>query len=126
MSAGTHGRWHNSLSPVAPTVSIDGQQPHPSPEAGLLDQQRYDLVHGLDLGSDRLGLDFLVDPNLKIARIKNGIDGAQDSPDYRHVHMKHDWYVKSLFLFPIYGSPWLLVAPETSRAYVPCCSRCTD
>jgi len=58
---------------------------------GLLDQQRYDLAHGLDLGPDRLGLEFLVDPKLKIAKMKNGIDGAQDSPQYRHIPMKHDW-----------------------------------
>ncbi|KAK3293402.1 uncharacterized protein B0H64DRAFT_327048, partial [Chaetomium fimeti] len=88
-SVGTHGRWQNSLSPVAPTVSIDGQQ-HPA-EMGPFDQQRHRLVHGLDLGSDRLGLDFLVDPNFKVARIKEGPDGAQDSPHYRHIPMKHDW-----------------------------------
>ncbi|KAK4243940.1 AP-1-like transcription factor [Corynascus novoguineensis] len=90
-SVETHGRWQHSLSPVAPTVSIDGQQPQHSPEMGLLDQQRYDLVHGLDLGSDKLGLEFLVEPKLKIAKIKSGIDGAQDSPKYHHVPMKHDW-----------------------------------
>jgi hypothetical protein len=45
----------------------------------------------LDLGSDRLGLDFLVDPNLKVAKIQNGVNGAQDSPRFRHVPMKHDW-----------------------------------
>ena len=89
MSGGTHAPWQSSLSPVAHSASIDGQQ---SPEMGLLHQQRYDLVHGLNLGCDRLELDFLVsDPKLKIARIQNGLDGAQDSPQYRHVPMKHDW-----------------------------------
>lgn len=58
---------------------------------GLLHQQRYDLAHSLDLGPDRLGLDFLVDPSLKVAKIQNGVHGAQDSPSYRHVPMKHDW-----------------------------------
>lgn len=57
----------------------------------VLHQQRHDLAHGLDLGSDRLGLDFLIDSNVKIARIQGGADGAQDSPQYRHVPMKHDW-----------------------------------
>ncbi|KAL2131588.1 hypothetical protein VTI74DRAFT_4829 [Chaetomium olivicolor] len=90
VSVGTHhGRWQSSLSPVATPVGFDGGQP--SPELGLLHQQRHDLAHGLDLGTDRLGLDFLVDPSLKIARIQNGINGAQDSPQYRHVPMKHDW-----------------------------------
>ncbi|KAK4038934.1 AP-1-like transcription factor [Parachaetomium inaequale] len=118
MSVGTHGRWQNSQSPVAPTVSIDGQQPQLSPEAGLLDQQRYDLVHGLDLGPDRLGLDFLVDPNLKIARIKNGIDGAQDSPDYRHVPMKHDWSGTISNLPGMQGQPQTQ-PPSQSPIYTP-------
>ncbi|KAL2179903.1 uncharacterized protein P884DRAFT_194084 [Thermothelomyces heterothallicus CBS 202.75] len=98
-SVETQSRWQHSLSPIAPTVGIDGQQqqqqqplpPLPFPEMVLFNQQRYDLVHGLDLGSDKLGLGFLVDPKLKIARIKSGIEGAQDSPKYHHVPMKHDW-----------------------------------
>lgn len=73
-------------------MSIDGQaQQQPAPEMVMFEQQRRRLVHGLDLGPDRLGLNFLVDPNLEVARIKDGLDGAQDSPRYRHVPMKHDW-----------------------------------
>ncbi|KAK4121790.1 hypothetical protein N657DRAFT_647277 [Parathielavia appendiculata] len=90
-SVGTHGRWQSSLSPVAPPASVDGQHPQPSPEMALLHQQRCDLAHGLDLGSDKLGLHFLIEPNLKIARMQSGVNGAQDSPKYRHVPMKHDW-----------------------------------
>ncbi|KAK4102598.1 hypothetical protein N658DRAFT_515259 [Parathielavia hyrcaniae] len=90
-SAGTHGRWQNSLSPVAPPATVDGQHPQPPPEMALLQQQRCDLAHGLDLGSDKLGLHFLVEPNLKIARMQSGINGAQDSFKYRHVPMSHDW-----------------------------------
>ena len=30
----------------------------------------------------------------------------------------YEWYVKSVFLFPLYASPWLLVAPETFSAFV--------
>lgn len=74
-----------------PPIGVDGPS-LPSPQTALLlGQQRHDLVHGLDLGSDRLGLEFLLDPTHKIARIQNGINGAQDSPQYRHVPMKHDW-----------------------------------
>ncbi|KXX76009.1 AP-1-like transcription factor [Madurella mycetomatis] len=90
-SVGTHGRWQSSLSPVVPSIGMDGP-PLTSPHTALMfSQQRHDLIHGLDLGSDRLGLDFLLDQNQKIARIQNGINGAQDSPQYRHVPMKHDW-----------------------------------
>lgn len=42
------------------------------------------------MGSEKLCLDFLVDAKHKIPKIKSGIDGAQDSPEYRHVPMKHD------------------------------------
>jgi hypothetical protein len=57
----------------------------------VFQQQRIDLTHSLNIGPDRLGLDFLVEPNLKIARMQSGVNGAQDSPQYRHVPMKHDW-----------------------------------
>jgi hypothetical protein len=73
-------------------MSIDGQpQQQPPPEMLMFEQQRRRLVHGLDIGPDRLGLNFLIDPNLEVARIKDGPDGAQDSPQYRHIPMKHDW-----------------------------------
>lgn len=72
---------------------------------GVLHQQRYDLVHGLNLGSDRLGLDFLVDPKLKITRIQNGANGAQDSPRYRHVPMKHDWTATISMMPGMQGQP---------------------
>lgn len=56
-----------------------------------LSQQQHDLRHGLDLGPERLGLDFLLDPSQRANRIQNGANGAQDSPQYQHVPMKHDW-----------------------------------
>ncbi|EOO00065.1 putative bzip transcription factor protein [Phaeoacremonium minimum UCRPA7] len=48
----------------------------------MLDQQRHDLIHGLDLGAERLGLDFLLGPSQRVARIQNGTNGAQDSPGF--------------------------------------------
>ncbi|KAK4135566.1 BZIP transcription factor [Trichocladium antarcticum] len=91
VSIDNHGRWQgaDSLSPVGPSASVDGQS-QPSSEA-LLHQQRYGLTHGMDLGRDRLVLDFLVDPNQRVARIQGGIHGAQDSPQYTHARLKHDW-----------------------------------
>ncbi|KAM5342940.1 hypothetical protein ACJ41O_013906 [Fusarium nematophilum] len=59
--------------------------------AHQLTQQRHDLRHGLELGPERLGLDFLLDPTQRITRIQNGINGAQDTPQFHHVPMKHDW-----------------------------------
>ncbi|OLN86210.1 hypothetical protein CCHL11_04200 [Colletotrichum chlorophyti] len=56
-----------------------------------LNQQRQDLQHGLDFGPERLGLDFLLDHNARITKIQSGANGAQDSPHYSHIPMKHDW-----------------------------------
>ncbi|GJC82216.1 hypothetical protein ColLi_05054 [Colletotrichum liriopes] len=57
----------------------------------MLNQQRQDLRHGLDLGPEKLGLDFLLDSNARIGKIQSGVNGAQDSLNYHHVPMKHDW-----------------------------------
>ncbi|KAK2036977.1 BZIP transcription factor [Colletotrichum somersetense] len=57
----------------------------------MLNQQRQDLRHGLDLGPEKLGLEFLLDQNARVGKIQSGTNGAQDSPMYHHVPMKHDW-----------------------------------
>ncbi|KAM7217772.1 bZIP transcription factor [Rhypophila decipiens] len=92
-SVSNHGRWQNELSPVvAPTTAArPGTQAGDYPEARVLEQQRRELVHGLDLGPERLELDFLIGPSQQIPKIQSGRFGAQDSPDYRHVPLKHDW-----------------------------------
>lgn len=58
-----------------------------------LSQQRHDMRHGLDLGPERLGLGFLLDPkqNQRINKIQSGANGAQDTPRFHHIPMKHDW-----------------------------------
>ncbi|TDZ32738.1 hypothetical protein C8035_v011748 [Colletotrichum spinosum] len=76
----------------APGAMPDLSPPNHMQLAGkLLNQQRQELRHGLDLGPERLGLDFLLDSNLRLAKIQSGPNGAQDSPTYNHVPMKHDW-----------------------------------
>ncbi|CAH0001865.1 unnamed protein product [Clonostachys byssicola] len=56
-----------------------------------LNQQRHEMRHGLDMGPERLGLNFLLENNQRVARIHNGADSAQDTPRYHHVPMRHDW-----------------------------------
>ena len=56
-----------------------------------LNQQRHEMRHGLDMGPERLGLEFLLDSHQRVAKIQNGPNGAQDSPRYHHAPMKHDW-----------------------------------
>ncbi|OIW27572.1 hypothetical protein CONLIGDRAFT_619148 [Coniochaeta ligniaria NRRL 30616] len=94
------GHWLSHANDVASTGAADPspqaavvqQQLQQYPQAKLLTQQRQELIHGLDLGAERLGLDFLLDyPNQRVARLQNGINGAQDSPQFNHVPMKHDW-----------------------------------
>lgn len=60
-----------------------------------LSQQQYDLRHGLDLGPERLGLGFLLDTGQRVTTIQAGVNGAQDSNQYHHVPMKHDWTATS-------------------------------
>lgn len=73
--------------PVPPAMMVGGDYP----EARALEQQQRNLLHGLELGTERLELEFLIRPNQKIPKIQSGINGAQDSPEYRHVPLKHDW-----------------------------------
>ncbi|KAK0704993.1 hypothetical protein B0H67DRAFT_592885 [Lasiosphaeris hirsuta] len=89
-SVGTYGRWYSDHSPVVSSVTVDAQS-QDSPPTGLFNQQRHDLIHGLELSPERLNLSFVLDPTHKVAKIQNGLNGAQDSPIYSHVPMKHDW-----------------------------------
>lgn len=59
-----------------------------------LSQQQHSLRHSLDLGSnERLDVQFLLGPSQshRVPRMQKGINGAQDTLEYRHVPMKHDW-----------------------------------
>ncbi|CZR53865.1 related to bZIP transcription factor [Phialocephala subalpina] len=48
-----------------------------------LAKQRHDMAHNLDMGPERLGLDFLLDGTQRINKIPNGVNGAPDN-------FKHD------------------------------------
>ncbi|KAK6825141.1 hypothetical protein PG987_012635 [Apiospora arundinis] len=57
----------------------------------LIGQQR---TQALELGAgEQLRLDFLLDSSSaqKLNRMQTGVNGAQDSPAYSHLPMKHDW-----------------------------------
>ncbi|KAK1969599.1 BZIP transcription factor [Colletotrichum sublineola] len=79
--------------PATPGSSVpDLSSPnHMYTASKMLNQQRQDLRHGLDLGPEKLGLEFLLDQNARLAKIQSGVNGAQDLPMYHHVPMKHDW-----------------------------------
>ncbi|KAF4448853.1 hypothetical protein F53441_7789 [Fusarium austroafricanum] len=91
------GHWHHHQQQQP---SQHHHSPHPSTgppitteaqAASQLTQQRRILQHGLDMGPERLGLEFLLEPSQRVNRIQNGVNGAQDTPQFHHIPMKHDW-----------------------------------
>jgi hypothetical protein len=93
---------HTTSTPgsVASPASVEGSQSHGWHGGDIelqakaqLSQQRHEMRHGLDLGPERLGLGFLLDPkqNQRINKIQSGLNGAQDTPRFHHIPMKHDW-----------------------------------
>ncbi|KAI0096530.1 hypothetical protein F4814DRAFT_434986 [Daldinia grandis] len=85
-----------SPSSAADVSSQPQSQAHPSPHFTqvMLNQQRHDLFHNLDLGAgEQLKLDFLLDPSHRVSRMQTGVNGAQDTPGYQHLPTKHDWNV---------------------------------
>ncbi|KAL6864404.1 hypothetical protein J3F83DRAFT_741642 [Trichoderma novae-zelandiae] len=57
----------------------------------LLERQGQSLRHGLDFEQGRFDLNVVVDPAQAIPKLQRGVNGAQDSGEYHHVPMKHDW-----------------------------------
>jgi hypothetical protein len=49
-----------------------------------LNQQRHDMAHNLDMGPERLGLDFLLDGTQQRNKIPSGINGTQESTNFQH------------------------------------------
>ncbi|KAI1343980.1 hypothetical protein F5Y15DRAFT_368659 [Xylariaceae sp. FL0016] len=75
--------WHNQALPQHSPK--DSQVTVPNPK-------RHDLLHHLEMGGgEQLKLDFLLDPSQRVNRMQTGINGAQDTPGYQHLPMKHDW-----------------------------------
>ncbi|OAQ88741.1 BZIP transcription factor [Purpureocillium lilacinum] len=61
--------------------------------AAHLQQQRHRIRHDLEMGPERLELGFLLHQGQgqHLSRLQGGMHGAQDTPQYQHVPMKHDW-----------------------------------
>lgn len=83
-SADPYSQWNSGAStssgPAAPQTQTYRAQ---------LNQQRHDLTHGLELGSERLGLEFLLDQakgSNKPQGTPNG--GTIDSASYRQAHQE--------------------------------------
>ena len=48
-------------------------------------QQRHEMTHNLDMGPERLGLDFLLDGTQRINKIPNGVNGAQETSSFQQI-----------------------------------------
>jgi hypothetical protein len=75
--------WHYSGTPMVADLRT-------STQSRALHQQRYDLANGLNMGPERLGLDFLLDGNQRISKMPNGMNVAPTSPGYHHSQMRHE------------------------------------
>ncbi|KAH7270548.1 uncharacterized protein BKA55DRAFT_588963 [Fusarium redolens] len=93
----SQSHWHHQQHHAPPQHHHSPHPPTGPPTTGetqaasQLTQQRRNLQHGLDMGPERLGLEFLLEPSQRVNRIQNGVNGAQDTPQFRHMPMKHDW-----------------------------------
>ena len=93
-SVGTQGRcsFSEQVHTVPAATNEHSGQDHGQLLIGPIAQQRHLLIHGLDLGPERLGLDIVLDPT-RITRMD--AHSAQDTSQYRHIPMKHDWTATS-------------------------------
>ncbi|KAL7799843.1 hypothetical protein V8C37DRAFT_365676 [Trichoderma ceciliae] len=108
----------SSTPPVPRQASLAGAVDEGT--QALLERQGQSLRHGLDFGSGRFDLNILLDPTHAIPKLQRGIDGAQDTGEYRHVPMKHDWtqvsreYALQSRPAPTWESPVIPIPSPTS------------
>ncbi|KAI0143262.1 BZIP transcription factor [Pestalotiopsis sp. NC0098] len=80
-----------------PGLQSAGSSAQTSPhfdQARMISQQRHNSTHALDLGpgGEQLKLNFLLDGSpMHINRMHTGDSGAQDTANYQHMPLKHDW-----------------------------------
>jgi hypothetical protein len=62
-----------------------------SAQTQQLAQQRHDMTHNLDMGPEKLGLDFLLDGTQRINKIPNGINGSHETASsFQHLPRESD------------------------------------
>ncbi|PNP41086.1 hypothetical protein TGAMA5MH_06956 [Trichoderma gamsii] len=83
----------------------------------MLEQQGHSLRHGLDFGSGRFDFNVVLDPIQAIPKLQRGRDGAQDTGEFHHVAMKHDWtQVSQENARPTWESPLAIPSPGSDPA----------
>lgn len=73
----------------APSAQM-GQEPRTfsqvqNMQAQQLNQQRHDMAHNLDMGPERLGLEFLLDASHRINKIPSGITGVPAPSSFQQI-----------------------------------------
>ncbi|KAI1745587.1 hypothetical protein F4680DRAFT_402724 [Xylaria scruposa] len=84
--SGVDSSWHSPALPQSD--SPPNSNPH---QVRKSNQPGHNCVPNLNINGEHLKLDFLPDPSLRFDRMQAGVNGAQDSPAYQHLPMKHDW-----------------------------------
>jgi hypothetical protein len=114
--------------PLQSWSSAGSSSSPPSRQAGLagaidegtrlmLEQQGHSLRHGLDFGSGRFDFNVVLDPIQAIPKLQRGRDGAQDTGEYHHVAMKHDWtQVNQENTRPTWDPPLAIPSPGSDPA----------
>lgn len=80
-----------------PGLQSAGSSAQTSPhfdQARMITQQRHNSTHALDLGpgGEQLKLNFLLDGSpMHVHRMHTGDSVAQDTANYQHMPLKHDW-----------------------------------
>ncbi|KAL3427608.1 BZIP transcription factor [Phlyctema vagabunda] len=77
-SQSTH--WQAPQAPIG--ADIRGYPPSAAQQ--IVTQQRHDMTHALDMGPERLALDFLLDGSQRINRIPNGMEGNPTEPNFHN------------------------------------------
>ncbi|KAK2594865.1 hypothetical protein QQS21_007415 [Conoideocrella luteorostrata] len=85
------GQPHQHASPGWSDSQNTSPDAHSDMAITQLHNQRLQLRQGLHMGGEKLGLDFLLRPGQHVSQVQAGLHGAQDTPQYHHVPMKHDW-----------------------------------
>jgi hypothetical protein len=78
--------WQAANMPMVHELRTSSPNTLPT-ETKRLAEQRHGMTHNLDMGPERLGLDFLLDGTQRINKVPagiNGMDGAQDSMSSSH------------------------------------------
>lgn len=69
---------------------VRGYVPAQTTQTKQINQQRHDMTHNLDMGPERLGLEFLLDGSQRINKVPNGIHGIPTPSSFQQIPREPD------------------------------------